>query len=166
MDGHCRSGHQLCHQLVEARRFRCLCQRFLLFRCESDTAISEQTWRDVLTSKLEGIPYDGFCGYGNRLELGYVYVVAIEAENPADCDKILNLIDKQTIPIPVQRDGVVNRDTILFRYIKLCCVEEFLGMFDPWLKTKKKESDVIFADRQILSDIRMLQINSILHYSW
>lgn len=123
---HCLGKHPECFKLVK-KRGRCLCEQFVLLNCESQVALSEQSWKDILSPMVEGVCHR-FWGYGSFygtvLRKYFVYTVVIRVENAHDRNRILTLIDESLINDLYIPGGYSRLD---LSGNESCCVQDFLG---------------------------------------
>lgn len=148
---HCWSGHRLCCMLTR-HQGSCLCEKFLLARCNTDAAVSGQTWSLMLSSLLESEGCS-FWGSGSfylrrsrrrrrrRRNKEFSYLIVVRVDNSAIRDKIATLIRKC--------HNVADGTPKLVCY-NTCCFVQFFSLFKKW---QKGYPEIIFGKESLHREI-------------
>lgn len=144
---HCWWQDKTCCKFLK-KRGSCHCGQFLLALFCSEARVCADTWTDVLTTKLEGIPHY-FWGCETLVTFlrrsKYFYVIVFEVGNKDDCDRIYEIIDREDI-LPCSAEFADDRRPWV-SCNRTCCAKSFFTQLKTWY------SNFDFGDGRVFRDL-------------
>lgn len=159
LECHCRHNHCFCMELAK-RHGCCPCDQFVILVCPPDLEVFADTWVNVLAS----LSQETSCTYWGceslsivpERELRYtrekfMSLVVIRVGNLGESLRAFRLIQAR---FSHMWGGEFTGDSTreLFRF-NTCCAQDF---FEAFFTSKKKDSDVVFGDRDVLDAVLKL----------